>query len=176
MDYVPYTDNTKRQLERLAALKPRTLAAMHGSTFVGDGAALLTASVDIIRDVSAGRRPGQRRGIAPRSTRRAAIDAPPEPAATVAARWRTTRRSSDGDLARAVAARGPGVGARSGERAVSPFRASRPLYGLRHLRDEDAARDLVQQVMLLTDREAARPARSATPIRSARSSSASAGR
>jgi RNA polymerase sigma-70 factor, ECF subfamily len=24
------------------------------------------------------------------------------------------------------------------------------LYGLRHLRDEDAARDLVQQVMLLT--------------------------
>jgi flavorubredoxin len=53
MDYVPYTDNTKRQLAGLASLKPRTLAAMHGSTFVGDGAALLTASADVIRDVSA---------------------------------------------------------------------------------------------------------------------------
>jgi flavorubredoxin len=53
MDYVPYTDNTKRQLEKLAALKPRTLAAMHGSTFVGDGSALLLASADVIREVSA---------------------------------------------------------------------------------------------------------------------------
>ena len=40
MDYVPYTDNTRRQLAKLAALQPRTLAAMHGSTFVGDGAAI----------------------------------------------------------------------------------------------------------------------------------------
>ena len=46
MDYVPYN-------EKLAALKPRTLAAMHGSTFIGDGAAMLTASADVIRDVSA---------------------------------------------------------------------------------------------------------------------------
>lgn len=53
MDYVPYTDNTRRQLAKLASLQPRTLAAMHGSTFVGDGAAMLSASVDIIRDVSA---------------------------------------------------------------------------------------------------------------------------
>ena len=53
MDYQPYTPNTKRQLEKLAALRPRTLAAMHGSTFVGDGAALLTASAEVIRDVSA---------------------------------------------------------------------------------------------------------------------------
>ena len=50
-----YTDNTRRQLERLASLRPRTLAAMHGSTFVGDGAALLTASIDVIREVSAAR-------------------------------------------------------------------------------------------------------------------------
>ena len=57
MDYVPYTDNTRRQLERLASLKPRTLAAMHGSTFVGDGAALLTASIDVIREVSAAATP-----------------------------------------------------------------------------------------------------------------------
>ena len=53
MDYVPYTENTKRQLDKLAALKPRTLAAMHGSTFIGDGAALLAESANILRDVSA---------------------------------------------------------------------------------------------------------------------------
>lgn len=52
MDYVPYTDNTRRQLAKLAALKPCTLAAMHGSTFVGDGAALLLASADVIQSVS----------------------------------------------------------------------------------------------------------------------------
>jgi flavorubredoxin len=35
--------NTKPVLERLAALKPRTLAVMHGSSFQGDGAAALRA-------------------------------------------------------------------------------------------------------------------------------------
>ena len=53
MDYVPYTENTKRQLDKLAALKPRTLAAMHGSTFIGDGAGLLAESANILRNVSA---------------------------------------------------------------------------------------------------------------------------
>jgi flavorubredoxin len=52
MDYVPYTENTRKQLAKLAALQPRTLAAMHGSTFVGDGAAALVASGEIIRQVS----------------------------------------------------------------------------------------------------------------------------
>ena len=52
MDYVPYTENTKRQLANLAALQPRMLAAMHGSTFVGDGAAALVASGDAIRQVT----------------------------------------------------------------------------------------------------------------------------
>ena len=52
MDYVPYNDNTRRQLAKLAALQPRTLAAMHGSTFVGDGAAILLASADVIQSVS----------------------------------------------------------------------------------------------------------------------------
>jgi flavorubredoxin len=51
MDYVPYTDNTSRQLAKLAALQPRTLAAMHGSTFVGDGASALLASDQILRQV-----------------------------------------------------------------------------------------------------------------------------
>jgi flavorubredoxin len=50
MDYVPYTDNTSRQLAKLAALQPRTLAAMHGSTFVGDGASVLLASDDVLRE------------------------------------------------------------------------------------------------------------------------------
>lgn len=52
MDYVPYNDNTRRQLAKLAALQPRTLAAMHGSTFVGDGSAILLASADVIQSVS----------------------------------------------------------------------------------------------------------------------------
>ena len=52
MDYVPYTQNTKRQLAHLAALRPRTLAAMHGSTFVGDAAAALIASGEVIREVT----------------------------------------------------------------------------------------------------------------------------
>ena len=36
-NYMPYTPYTESTLQRLAALKPKTLAAMHGSTFVGDG-------------------------------------------------------------------------------------------------------------------------------------------
>jgi len=53
MDYVPYTDNTKRQLAKLAALQPRVLAAMHGSTFVGDGESVLLACDDILRETLA---------------------------------------------------------------------------------------------------------------------------
>jgi flavorubredoxin len=52
MDYVPYTENTRVQLAKLAALQPRTLAAMHGSTFVGDGASMLLASAEVIRSTS----------------------------------------------------------------------------------------------------------------------------
>ena len=52
MDYMPYTENTKRQLANLAALQPQMLAAMHGSTFVGDGAAALVASGEVIRQVT----------------------------------------------------------------------------------------------------------------------------
>lgn len=36
MDYMPYSHRTRSQLEGLAALKPRTLATMHGSSFTGD--------------------------------------------------------------------------------------------------------------------------------------------
>ncbi len=35
-DYVPYTPLTERTLRKLADLKPKTLAIMHGSSFTGD--------------------------------------------------------------------------------------------------------------------------------------------
>jgi flavorubredoxin len=38
---MPYTPYTKATLRRLALLKPRTLAIMHGSAFEGDGAAAI---------------------------------------------------------------------------------------------------------------------------------------
>ena len=36
-DYIPYTKQTDQILNRLADLKPKTLAIMHGSSFAGDG-------------------------------------------------------------------------------------------------------------------------------------------
>jgi RNA polymerase sigma-70 factor (ECF subfamily) len=57
--------------------------------------------------------------------------------------------SSDGDLARAVAARVPGSSEAAESELYRRFAPRVRLYGLRHLRDEDAARDLVQRVMLL---------------------------
>ena len=58
--------------------------------------------------------------------------------------------SSDGDLARAITARAPGSAEEAESELYRRFAPRVRLYGLRHLRDEDAARDLVQQVMLLT--------------------------
>lgn len=57
---------------------------------------------------------------------------------------------SDGDLARAVAARGPGSNEAAESELYRRFAPRVRLYGRRHLRDEDAALDLVQQVMLVT--------------------------
>jgi flavorubredoxin len=50
-NYLPYTPYTEATLKRLAALKPRTLATMHGSTFVGDGAQALTDLGHVLKDV-----------------------------------------------------------------------------------------------------------------------------
>jgi flavorubredoxin len=47
MPYTPYTDAT---LQRLAALKPQTLAVMHGSSFSGDGARALRDLARAIRE------------------------------------------------------------------------------------------------------------------------------
>src|SRR6187455_244307 len=49
MDYVPLTPATRRRLNELADLQPRVLAAMHGSTFVGDGAGALRAAADMLQ-------------------------------------------------------------------------------------------------------------------------------
>jgi RNA polymerase sigma-70 factor (ECF subfamily) len=58
--------------------------------------------------------------------------------------------ASDGDLARAVTAQLPGSAEAAETELYRRFARRVRLYGLRHLRDEEAARDLVQQVMLLT--------------------------
>jgi len=41
MDYFSHTKDAPRLIEKLAALKPRLLACMHGSAWSGDGAAML---------------------------------------------------------------------------------------------------------------------------------------
>jgi RNA polymerase sigma-70 factor, ECF subfamily len=60
----------------------------------------------------------------------------------------TITGATDGDLARAIAA---GAAADAAETELYHRFAPRVrLYGLRHLRDEDAARDLMQQVLMVT--------------------------
>lgn len=55
MPYTPYTDST---LRRLAALRPRTLALMHGSAFRGDGEkAILDLAMVINETLGASERP-----------------------------------------------------------------------------------------------------------------------
>ncbi|MFZ5913472.1 MAG: MBL fold metallo-hydrolase [Pseudomonadota bacterium] len=46
MDYYAHARDTRKHLERLASLQPRTLACMHGSAWRGDGARLLRALAD----------------------------------------------------------------------------------------------------------------------------------
>jgi hypothetical protein len=47
---MPYTAYTDRTLRRLASLKPRTLAVMHGSTFRGDGERAMLDLAGVIRE------------------------------------------------------------------------------------------------------------------------------
>lgn len=46
MDYYAHAKNSRALLSRLASLKPKTLACMHGSAYRGDGAALLLRLAD----------------------------------------------------------------------------------------------------------------------------------
>lgn len=48
MDYYAHAPQTRATLLRLAALKPQTLACMHGSAWRGDGDALLRALADAV--------------------------------------------------------------------------------------------------------------------------------
>ena len=49
--YVPWTPQTRSRIGRLAALQPRVCATMHGSAYVGDGAAELSAMADMLEEV-----------------------------------------------------------------------------------------------------------------------------
>ncbi|PMB52925.1 MBL fold metallo-hydrolase [Fischerella thermalis CCMEE 5201] len=50
-NYMPYTQHTKQTLHRLAGLQPKTIAIMHGSTFIGDGECALRDLATVMREV-----------------------------------------------------------------------------------------------------------------------------
>lgn len=50
-NYVPYTHHTGRILRDLAALQPKSLAIMHGSSFHGDGAQALNDLATVMKEV-----------------------------------------------------------------------------------------------------------------------------
>jgi flavorubredoxin len=52
-NYMPYTQHTDQTLHRLADLKPKTIAAMHGSAFAGDGERALRDFAVVMREVLA---------------------------------------------------------------------------------------------------------------------------
>ncbi len=53
-NYLPYTTMTERTLKRLAALQPRTIASMHGSTYSGDGASAIRDLARAMKEVLVG--------------------------------------------------------------------------------------------------------------------------
>ncbi|HEU4683543.1 MAG TPA: MBL fold metallo-hydrolase [Nitrospira sp.] len=53
-NYIPYTTMTDPTLRRLADLRPKILATMHGSVYVGDGAAALRGLAAIFHEVLGG--------------------------------------------------------------------------------------------------------------------------
>jgi flavorubredoxin len=57
-DYMPYTENTGPIINGLADLKPKTIATMHGSTFVGDGERALRDLALMMRETLLARSPG----------------------------------------------------------------------------------------------------------------------
>lgn len=50
-NYIPYTKHTDAILQTLAELKPRTIAAQHGSTYAGDGERALRDLALVMREV-----------------------------------------------------------------------------------------------------------------------------
>ncbi len=49
--YQPYTRQTESNLQKLIALEPKTIAAMHGSSFAGDGAQALRDLGEVMREL-----------------------------------------------------------------------------------------------------------------------------
>lgn len=50
-NYFPYTANTDNEVKRLAALKPKLLATMHGSVFEGNGEQAMLDYADVLREI-----------------------------------------------------------------------------------------------------------------------------
>jgi flavorubredoxin len=50
-NYMPYTKHTDSILQNLADLKPRTIAPMHGSAYVGDGERAIRDLAGVMREV-----------------------------------------------------------------------------------------------------------------------------
>ncbi|QOV87698.1 oxygen-binding di-iron domain-containing protein [Humisphaera borealis] len=53
--YMPYTSQTEPLLRRMAELKPKTLAIMHGSSYVGDGSKALCDLAGLVREAFDGK-------------------------------------------------------------------------------------------------------------------------
>jgi flavorubredoxin len=52
-NYLPYTTNTDKILNRLANLKPKLIASMHGSTYIGDDDSAVYDLAQAMKDVLA---------------------------------------------------------------------------------------------------------------------------
>jgi len=50
-DYLPYTPNTDATIKRIAALKPKTVASMHGSIYEGDGERAILDYAEVLNEV-----------------------------------------------------------------------------------------------------------------------------
>ncbi len=50
-NYLPFTPNTEATLNRIAALRPSTVASMHGSVYSGDGEKAILEYADVLKEV-----------------------------------------------------------------------------------------------------------------------------
>jgi len=53
-DYLPYTPKTDATLKRIAALKPKTVASMHGSIYTGNGEQAIIEYAEALKEVFGG--------------------------------------------------------------------------------------------------------------------------
>ncbi len=53
-DYLPYTPKTDATLKRIAALKPKTVASMHGSIYTGNGEQAIIEYSEVLKEVFGG--------------------------------------------------------------------------------------------------------------------------